>query len=252
MELGWQLGLALVLLVGLGTGVALWGRLPTAKSIPWVALRSGAQLLAVSLIVGVALSEVWLALIFVSVMFTIGVFTTSRRTGLRSWRSRGAAGLAMLAGALPVLAIIFLTGTAPLNGPALVPIASIIIGAMMTTQTLVGRRGFAELRGNLPEYEAYLSLGLERTYAVHAIVSHSLHEAVIPALDQTRTAGLVTLPGAYVGVLLGGGSPLQAAAAQVLVLVGINCGHACTAVTARWLMARGWLLPPDLRERLRP
>ena len=27
-------------------------------------------------------------------------------------------------------------------------------------------------------------------------------QALIPALDQTRTVGLVTLPGAYVGVLL--------------------------------------------------
>ena len=62
----------------------------------------------------------------------------------------------------------------------------------------------------------------------------------------------MTLPGAYIGVLLGGGSPWEAAAAQVLVLVGINTGQACTAVTARWLMARGLLLPPDLLERLRP
>ena len=38
-----------------------------------------------------------------------------------------------------------------------------------------------------------------------AIVTETLHEAIIPALDQTRTVGLVTLPGAYIGVLLGGG-----------------------------------------------
>ena len=46
-------------------------------------------------------------------------------------------------------------------------------------------------------------------------------EALIPGLDQVRTAGVVTLPGAFIGVLLGGGSPAQAAAAQVLVLMGI-------------------------------
>lgn len=42
-----------------------------------------------------------------------------------------------------------------------------------------------------------------------------------PAMDQTRTVGLVTLPGAFVGVLSGSGDPAQAAAAQVLVLIGL-------------------------------
>lgn len=36
-------------------------------------------------------------------------------------------------------------------------------------------------------------------------------------MDQTRTVGLVTLPGALVGVLLGNWDPMQAAAAQVLI-----------------------------------
>jgi len=31
--------------------------------------------------------------------------------------------------------------------------------------------------------------------------------ALVPGLDQTRTVGLVTLPGAFVGVLLAGASP---------------------------------------------
>ncbi|MFI6743032.1 ABC transporter permease [Nonomuraea sp. NPDC050451] len=33
----------------------------------------------------------------------------------------------------------------------------------------------------------------------------------MPALDQTRTVGLVTLPNAFVGMLLGGASPAVAA-----------------------------------------
>ena len=38
-------------------------------------------------------------------------------------------------------------------------------------------------------------------------------------MDQTRTVGLVTLPGAFVGMLLGGATPVQAGAVQLLVLV---------------------------------
>jgi ABC-type iron transport system FetAB permease component len=35
-------------------------------------------------------------------------------------------------------------------------------------------------------------------------------QALVPALDRTRTVGLVTLPGAFVDVQLGGGSAVQA------------------------------------------
>jgi hypothetical protein len=69
-------------------------------------------------------------------------------------------------------------------------------------------------------------------------------------LDQTRTVGLVTLPGAFVGVLLGGGTPIQAGAAQVLVLVGLLAAETVTVVVADQLMKTSRLLPPDLRSRL--
>lgn len=230
--------------------VARAARLPVPGTIGWAALRASVQLMVVSLIVGVALSNPWLACAFVFLMFVIGVITTGRRTGLGDLRAHLAAAAAMASGALPVLAIIFLSGTAPLNGPAIVPIASIIVGNMMTVHTLVGRRSFDELRNGIREYEAYLALGLPRAFAIRSIVSPKLHEALIPALDQTRTVGLVTLPGAYIGVLLGGGDPLAAAAAQVLVLVGINTAQVIVVTVARELMARGWLLPTDLREKL--
>lgn len=250
ISLGWPLAVALVLFIVLGLAGVWIGRLPLRGAIPWAAVRAATQLLAVSFIVGFALSRPSLALAFVVVMFTVGVITTARRTGIRGWLGHGAVALAMATGAAPVLLIVFASGAAPLVGQTIVPIGGIIVGNMMTVHTLVGRRAFAELRARRDEYEAWLALGLERGAAIRAVVSPTLHEALIPALDQTRTVGLVSLPGAYIGVLLGGGSPWEAAAAQVLVLVGINAAQAWVAVTARALMARRALLPPDLRESL--
>ena len=66
--------------------------------------------------------------------------------------------------------------------------------------------------------------------------------ALVPALDQTRTVGLVTLPGAFVGVLLGGGSPLEAGAAQLLVLVGLLAAQTLAVWTVTELIARGAIL----------
>jgi UDP-glucose/iron transport system permease protein len=65
--------------------------------------------------------------------------------------------------------------------------------------------------------------------------------ALVPALDQTRTVGLVTLPGAFVGVLLGGGSAVQAGAAQLLVLVGLLAAEAIAVWVTTEQVARGVL-----------
>jgi putative ABC transport system permease protein len=71
----------------------------------------------------------------------------------------------------------------------------------------------------------------------------SAGDALMPALDQTRTVGLVTLPGAFVGVLLGGASPLQAGATQVLVLIALLVVEAVAALVVVELVAAGRLTP---------
>jgi putative ABC transport system permease protein len=74
----------------------------------------------------------------------------------------------------------------------------------------------------------------------------SAREALTPGLDQTRTVGLVTLPGAFVGVLLGGGTALQAGAVQVLVLIGLLAAQSITTATLLRLTATGRVVRADL------
>jgi putative ABC transport system permease protein len=62
---------------------------------------------------------------------------------------------------------------------------------------------------------------LSRRDGVTLVAREAAALALIPGLDQTRTVGLVTLPGAFVGVLLAGASPLQAGAVQLLVLLAL-------------------------------
>src|SRR4051812_42674070 len=66
--------------------------------------------------------------------------------------------------------------------------------------------------------------------------------ALVPPLDQTRTVGLVTLPGAFVGVLLGGGTPVQAGAAQLLVLIGLLAAETIAVWVMTELVAHGRIL----------
>lgn len=249
-EPGWPLAIALIALVAVTVAVSIVSRLGLSRSVLWACARAVLQLAAVSLIITAALTHLALAAAFGLVMFVVAVSTSAGRCGVRDrWWWVAAA---MAAGVAPVLLIVFLSGTAPLSGAALVPIAGIIIGNTMTGHTLVGRKAFDELRSNIGGYEAGLSIGLERPMVIEEIIDQTRVEAVIPNLDSTRTVGLVTLPGAFVGVLLGGGSPLEAGAAQVLVLFGILAAQFLTVTVAARLIASARLLPADLRARLRP
>ena len=57
------------------------------------------------------------------------------------------------------------------------------------------------------EVEAALSLGMSERDSRMEVIRESATNALLPNLDSTRTVGLVTLPGAFVGVLLSTGSP---------------------------------------------
>lgn len=246
----WNLAIALVLLTGGAALAAHLGRLRVTGQVVVAAVRAALQLAVVSTIIVAAIHQLWSSTLFVVAMFAIGVFTTVRRVGIRSawpWTA-----LAMASGVVPVLAAIYFTGTTPLNGYSLIPIGSIIVGNVMTAHTLVGRRVFAALRDNIGVYDAVLAVGLPRRRAIWMVVQPVAAEALVPNLDSTRTVGLVTLPGAFIGVLLGGGTAIQAGASQLLVLIGIMTGQTLTVLVANYLICRAKLLPGDLHTRLRP
>ena len=67
----------------------------------------------------------------------------------------------------------------------------------------------------------------------------AVERSLIPSLDQTRRAGLVVLPGAFVGMLLGGASPAQAAQIQLLVLVALLAAATWSAIGTVWMLAPG-------------
>ncbi|MGH8826491.1 MAG: ABC transporter permease, partial [Jiangellaceae bacterium] len=54
----------------------------------------------------------------------------------------------------------------------------------------------------------------------------------------TRTVGLVTLPGAFVGMLLGGASPVDAGAVQLFVLVALLAVESIAVLVTIELVAR--------------
>jgi putative ABC transport system permease protein len=247
---GLPVALAVVLLLGVTVAGYVGGRIAHPASPALAMARAIGQLGVAALVITVVVRSLLLSVLLLCVMFAVAVVTTTGRVEARgAWQW---ATVAMLAGLLPVVVVVLATRTIPPSGLALIPVVGIITGNTMNGHTLVCRRSFAALREEHGQYEAALSLGLNRAQAVEEVIHRRVPEALVPGLDQVRTAGVVTLPGAFIGVLLGGGTPAQAAAAQVLVLVGIMAAQTTTAVVAENLIGRGLLLPADLRESLRP
>lgn len=240
--------MALVVLALLAVAASFAGRLRMERNLATASVRAVLQLALVSLVITAVLSHLAWSAVFAAFMFGVAVATSARRIGApKAWPW---VAVAVGAGVLPVVTVIFASGAVPLNGPSLVPMAGIIIGGGMTACSLSGRRAFAALRDEHGLYEAGLSVGLPRPSAITEVIERRLPEALVPGLDQTRTVGLVTLPGAFVGVLLGGGTPLQAGAAQIIVLIGLLATQTITVAVAHALIRSARLLPADLKERL--
>lgn len=245
---GWPVAVALAVLLALALGahqVAGYGL--TLRTFV-AAGRAIVQLTIAALLIKAVIDDLALSAGLVLVMFAMAVLTTSRRTGAR--RAWPWAALAIGGGVVPVLATVLLSGAIPFEGIALIPVAGIIIGNAMTANTLVGRRAFAALEEEHTQYEACLSLGMSPADAISLIIHRRSPEALLPGLDQVSTTGVVTLPGAFIGVMLGGGTPVQAATAQVLVLFGIVAAQTVTVLVAEKLIARRLLVPSDLRATL--
>jgi putative ABC transport system permease protein len=234
--------LVLAGLMAMAAAAALAGRLEVGRAVVTAALRAVLQLGVVSLLITGVLHSWWATAGFIALMLTVAVATSARRvsTVRLGWR----VALPIVAGAVPVTVGIVAAGTTPLTTVAVLPIAGILIGGAMTATSLSGRRALDELRDRRGEYEAGLALGFPPRDAALLVVRPTSRQALVPALDQTRTVGLVTLPGAFIGVLLGGGSAVQAGATQTLVLVALLAVEAIAVAVTVELVAAGLLRRP--------
>ncbi|SDN56748.1 putative ABC transport system permease protein [Klenkia soli] len=238
VQLGPGLVVALVALLALGVVVGRSSGLGQERPVLRACLRAAAQLAVVSSLIVVVVGSLWASAAFAVLMLCVAAATSAGRVTGGPARGRGAARRALrlaaplAAGVLPVLALVLASGAVPLRGEAVVPVAGIVIGGAMAATSLAGRRMLDELEQRHGEVEAALALGFLPRDAALLVARPVAATALVPALDQTRTVGLVTLPGAYVGVLLGGGSALQAGAAQLLVLVGLLAAE----VIAVWVV----------------
>jgi putative ABC transport system permease protein len=179
-----------------------------------------------------------------AVMYGVVVWTGTRRLAGHAHAGRAVA-LACGLGAVVAVGIVAGLPTLARDLRTLVAASGIVLGGTMTAATLTGRRLLDGLRSRRAEVEGWLALGATPRQAVRPIARMAVQEALLPALDQTRTVGLVSLPGAFIGALLGGVSAETAARFQIVVLVALLCAESITATVLAHLLGAPAHLPDD-------
>ncbi len=240
---------AVVLLAAIAIGALSAGQVAQRRAVLTAAARAALQLALVGLLLAGVLRAPLGTAAFLLVMLTVACATTTRRLAAfgRPWRQ---VLLASLVGAAPPVVAVLAVGALPFTSRYVLALTGIVLGGTMTVSTLAGRRLHDAMVRRRDEVEAWLSLGASSRQAVAGLTRVAVTEALLPSLDQTRTVGLVTLPGAFVGALAGGASPAAAARFQLLVLVSLLAAGSLAGCTLVYLLGAPATLPEADSEQV--
>lgn len=224
-----RLSLAVVLLIAVSTAVASWAGVRVTRQAVVATVRAGVQLSAVALVIAWIFTHPVAMAPYLTLMLAAATATASRRIGLGR-RAVPAVAVSLVVGPGIAVGLAAASGALDTTSQVILPFAAQVIGGSMIACGLAGNRLHDDAAGHWPEVEGWLALGATPRQAVADLGRRAAARALSPSIDQTRSAGLVTLPGAFVGMLLGGASPWQAAQLQLLVLVALFAAQAVAVV----------------------
>lgn len=201
-------------------------------------VRGAVQLSAIAVVIAWIFQHPGGIAIYLPVMITVASFTAARRIGLGRMVIPQVA-MAISAGAMATVLPVLASGALASDAGTVLPFTAQVIGGAMSAAAVSGGRMREDARTEWGTVEAWIALGARPGQAVAEQARRSVRWALVPSIDQTRSAGLVTLPGAFVGLLLGGASPARAAQVQILVLAGLLAAQAVSGtLTVRMLAGR--------------
>ena len=246
--IGWDGLAASLLLVAVAIALSAWRRLGLERTMVWSCARAMGQLLLVGYALAALIDEdapVALSWVWVAGMVLFAAFTVRRRTP----EVPGSFELALAetgASAILSLVVVFGVGIYEPVPRAIIPIAGMMVGNSISGTVTASRRVIEELADHRPEVEARLALGQPWGVASRRYVRTALRTALMNQIESTKAVGLVFLPGAMTGLILGGAEPVDAVLVQAAVMFLI-LGCVATNATVVGLGLTRRLFTPDHR-----
>jgi putative ABC transport system permease protein len=241
---------ATLALVAIAAAVSLWRRADLEQDLGVAVLRSFLQLTAIGYVIKAIFDSdsLWFVALLLAVMVAVGSLTARRR-------ARAVPGslvpivVALTTAAATTLLVILALSVFPASPRYLIPVGGMVIGNAMTSAAVALNRLADEVQSQALRIEATLALGATSRQAAAGLVTRSLRSGMIPLIDQTKTTGIVTIPGTMVGMLVAGAAPVDAVRLQLILLWSLLGSVALAALIAVSLGYRGFFTPAhQLRE----
>ncbi len=228
-----------LVLVFLAMGISRWQKIGLEKDMLVAVVRAFVQLIAIGYalnLIFAAESPFWILLV-VGVMIGIAGYTAGQR-GQGVPRSKRVAIVSVSVGAVLTLGMLVGLQVFPFEPRFIIPIAGMIVGNSMVVTGLVMSRLRDDVKLQRPQIEAALALGATRRQATNIQLRRALSTGMTPIVDNTKTVGLISLPGAMTGMILAGASPLEAVQLQIIVMYMLIGAAAFGGLTATFLSYR--------------
>ncbi len=222
-------------MVMVAIALSLWQQVGLEWNLITASGRSIAQLLVVGFFLTAVfqISNPWLVVGILLVMVSISAITVRNRIHQPIPRL-----LLIVIGSILTSATITLLYTNLLvirhqpwySHQYLIPLGGIVIGNAMNAAAIAGERFASQLHTSRLDIETHLSLGATAYQATLTYRRGAIRAGMIPLMNAMTVVGLVTLPGTITGQLLGGISPLDAAAYQLLIMFMLALANLVTAI----------------------
>lgn len=240
-------GIGLVIILVLTMGLHRWAGIGLGWQPVIAGIRAVLQLAVIALILQGVFSEPWTGALFVVLMMTVAALTAAGRLK-ELYRGRVAAIAGVVIAATISIALVLGLRMMEFEVRYVIAIGGIVIGNSMSGVTLTGRNFLRTSIAQRGEVEGWLALGATPLKAFRRISQESIREALIPSIDQTKSTGLVTLPGAFVGAIMGGASPVEAARFQVVVLITVIFAITVAGIIATRILATSPTIPVQTEQ----
>ncbi|XP_010920763.2 UPF0014 membrane protein STAR2 [Elaeis guineensis] len=133
-------------------------------------------------------------------------------------RGKYIAGVSILAGTAVTMFLLVVLNVFPFTPRYIIPVAGMMVGNAMTVTGVTMKKLREDLKIQKNLVETALALGATPRQATLQQVKRSLIIALSPVVDNAKTVGLISLPGAMTGLIMGGASPLEAIQLQIVVM----------------------------------
>ncbi|KAH1070527.1 hypothetical protein GLYMA_03G175800v4 [Glycine max] len=158
----------------------------------------------------------WILLAYLF-MVSIAGYTAGQRAK-HVPRGKYVAGASILTGTAVTMLVLVALSVFPFTPRYIIPVAGMMVGNSMTVTGVTMKRLRDDIKTQMNLVETALSLGATPRQATHEQVKRALILALSPVVDNTKTVGLISLPGAMTGLIMGGASPLEAIQLQIVVM----------------------------------